>query len=908
MMKKILFVLTAILLTMTAGARTTVWSGEKVFGSSWSAWEQIAASAFENAQQDKLLRFNFKDVGAGAQFKVSTSAWGNMPDAAEVVNIEGVYQQYTITADMLTELQSGGCIVSGTNFTLTSIETIDPAELKPLTMTVPVTGGDWVFENENPTFTIQATNPYGEAITANAVIVITTDKIAPVTTLSKSVEIAAGATENIELSWTEGVYAGFFKATCYVNDDLARAFFFGVNPTEIVSAPDKQADFDTYWNTAKTQLDGIAINATLTELNGENGTASMSTAARKVYLVEMQSIPDGLSGDPVTIRGYYAEPTDGKKHPVIMHYLGYDSGYRPGGQDVTPYCPSGDANPGYAELYISCRGQSVNNRKADERVADGKGDFTNTYGDWFAFNFGNKDSYYYRGAYMDCVRAIQFMASRTTSDMDNLYAEGQSQGGAFTVAAAALSGYTFKAIAPAITFMGDFPDYFQIVNWPAYVAKENQGTMTDEEMYAFLSYFDTKNLATNISCPYITSIGVQDNVCPPHTNIAPYNNCTTPAADKQVVYNAELQHQVNGDWYNTYMTFFENYKTTEDVELIWEPNVSNPQQSNEWNKWVNVGYNYRGELANIRMNDIIRVTLSFTDENTGTIKIANPSGWAAYSDAAEDNSLPASTTTFEYTITSAAVMENIQTIGAIVISSLNVDITKVELVKAADRYNACAVTIGADGMATWSSSKKLDFAGTGVTPYYASAVDKGTVTLTSTTTTWDYQGYVVKGAAGTYTVPVTDAAEYPSTNYLVATSDGSANVFRSAYSDYTFTEGDFWYATEDDKAEKINKIKTMYRYIFSKKNDVIGFYKLNTEFSLGAHKAYLETTTDITPTDPSARVLLVFDDEETTGVSEELRVKSEKFATAPYYNLAGQQVAQPTKGLYIVNGKKVVIK
>ncbi len=27
-----------------------------------------------------------------------------------------------------------------------------------------------------------------------------------------------------------------------------------------------------------------------------------------------------------------------------------------------------------------------------------------------------------------------------------------------------------------------------------------------------------------------------------------------------------------------------------------------------------------------------------------------------------------------------------------------------------------------------------------------------------------------------------------------------------------------------------------------------------------------------------------------------------------FYNIAGQRVAQPTKGLYIVNGKKVVIK
>lgn len=61
--------------------------------------------------------------------------------------------------------------------------------------------------------------------------------------------------------------------------------------------------------------------------------------------------------------------------------------------------------------------------------------------------------------------------------------------------------------------MGDFPDYFELTNWPAYVARENKGTMTDAEMYAFLSYFDTKNLAATINCPVITSIGLQDNLC-----------------------------------------------------------------------------------------------------------------------------------------------------------------------------------------------------------------------------------------------------------------------------------------------------------------------------------------------------------------------------------------------------------
>ena len=46
---------------------------------------------------------------------------------------------------------------------------------------------------------------------------------------------------------------------------------------------------------------------------------------------------------------------------------------------------------------------------------------------------------------------------------------------------------------------------------------------------------------------------------------------------------------------------------------------------------------------------------------------------------------------------------------------------------------------------------------------------------------------------------------------------------------------------------------------------------------------------------------------ETTGIGEKVAVDSET-ADAPVYNLAGQRVAQPTRGLYIVNGKKIVVK
>ena len=553
-----------------------VWIGECKIGN-WEGYQQVDKGAFANAAVGQKLRVKFKNLGAGAYLSLRNPAdgWPDLSDAPGVY-ISGSYQQFDVTAAMLSELQANGMVISGVNFTATAVELWKADEIKQLVLSVPVTvPQNWVFEGDDvPAFYVSITNPYSTAVEARIVMEVTTDKMEFVTSSNKTVGVQGNNAQRIEEMKVEGLQPGIYHATITVNDDLARGFYFAVKPTEIVSAPDKQSDFDSYWAAAKEQLAAVPINATLTEIPAK------SSAKRKVYLVEMQSIADGLSGEPVTIRGYYAEPTDGQKHPVLIHYQGYDSEYRPGGDSATPWCINAnwdtEESANFAEFILSNRGQSVNNRPASGRDDGVQKDFENTYGDWFAYEFGNKDKYYYRGAYMDCLRAIDFMASRETSDMQNLFAEGQSQGGAFTVAAAALSDYKFNAIAPAITFMGDFPDYFDIVSWPAYVAKncqkainDNGGSMTDADMYAFLSYYDTKNLATSITSPYITSIGLQDNVCPPHTNIAPYNNAATAAEDKDIVCNPELQHATNSDWNDTYMTFFKKYmKNTTGIQNV----------------------------------------------------------------------------------------------------------------------------------------------------------------------------------------------------------------------------------------------------------------------------------------------------------------------------------------------------
>lgn len=354
-----------------------------------------------------------------------------------------------------------------------------------------------------------------------------------------------------------------------------------------------------------------------------------------------------------------------------------------------------------------------------------------------------------------------------------------------------------------------------------------------------------------------------------------------------------------------YITVSKVELLTAESESIWTGSTA----TDDWGTNVVLTYDKKGELANAQMNDYLKMTYTVTA--SGAQAAIQNAGWSSIV-GKDDNSYAEegdnTGKTIMLTIDDAATLEDIQHNG-VLLRGKYITVTGLDLIKPSNRYDAVPLTIGSDGVATFGSSKNLDFTGiAGVTPYYASAVSTGTVTLTAVTSTRGWAGYVVKGTAGTYSIPV--AAAQPewvdAFNNLRYTNDYDNNwVYRSAYSEYTGT---------DDNA---TKIKTYYRYIFAKDGDETpGFYKLAIDYervenettvyyhNLAAHKAYLETATDITPTD-NARIALVFDDE-LAGISD---VKEQKRGDAnAYYNLNGMQVVKPTKGLYIKNGKKVIVK
>ena len=170
------------------------------------------------------------------------------------------------------------------------------------------------------------------------------------------------------------------------------------------------------------------------------------------------------------------------------------------------------------------------------------------------------------------------------------------------------------------------------------------------------------------------------------------------------------------------------------------------------------------------------------------------------------------------------------------------------------------------GYATFCSPYALDFSDvSGVTAYIASESDKD-VSFVEVTSVPAETGVLLKANEGSYSIkPVVNS-----------TTDVTANALVGVLENTEVAAGSF---------------------VLMNGTPGVGFYKTKNAFTVGANTAYL-------PGDVAARTFIGLDDE-TTGISAAL-MNGER-VNGEVYNLNGQRVAQPAKGLYIVNEKKVII-
>ena len=157
---------------------------------------------------------------------------------------------------------------------------------------------------------------------------------------------------------------------------------------------------------------------------------------------------------------------------------------------------------------------------------------------------------------------------------------------------------------------------------------------------------------------------------------------------------------------------------------------------------------------------------------------------------------------------------------------------------------------------------------------YTATVSENTVTLTEVSDIPAKTGVVLKGTVKTHNVPVAASSSTERGDLIGNTSAATAYNAFSGYDLYML-------ALNDQNKAQFTKVASG---------------------SIAAGKAFLKLSSGA-----GARELnVVFADDDVTGIST--MHNSQCIMNNEFYNLAGQRVAQPTKGLYIVNGKKVVIK
>lgn len=187
-----------------------------------------------------------------------------------------------------------------------------------------------------------------------------------------------------------------------------------------------------------------------------------------------------------------------------------------------------------------------------------------------------------------------------------------------------------------------------------------------------------------------------------------------------------------------------------------------------------------------------------------------------------------------------------------------------------------SVTVGSAGMATYVPAYDLDFSATDIKAYKAKVTAKGVCTLTEVANVpAGTPVLLIKDGGATESIPVMTGAAAVTDNDLVAGTGAAVAT------------------TDGDNTNMILNVV----------DEQIGFYFANDR-TVATDRAYLHIASTLAPAAQQSRMKMVFAGE-TTGVKS---LPTSQKGEESVYNLAGQRVKKPTKGLYVKGGKKVIVK
>ncbi|MEI6584454.1 MAG: acetylxylan esterase [Sediminibacterium sp.] len=321
-----------------------------------------------------------------------------------------------------------------------------------------------------------------------------------------------------------GVYnIDFIVTTANYEDTVCQAFAYEI--ANINNPYHRPVDFTAFWKNAMNDLAVINPAYHIQELLEE------STKSYRVYRVDMRSL------DNIGISGLLTIPTTliGSKFPVLVGYGGYQVKMQQTYFDD------------FASFMINPRGTDKDSMQ--EINPDKK--------ELLTLNISDPQKYVYRGIYMDCVRAIDFLYQNEQLgfDLSRIAVFGGSQGGSLALVVSGLLGNKIQTcLADNPTFC-DFninlmmePNIKEasfILKYFNNYIKENKGSVKKEDLLQTLNYFEVQNFIPLIKCPVLMGIGLLDPLAPATTTIGAYNKLNQAAMKESEIYIfPDLAHEV----------------------------------------------------------------------------------------------------------------------------------------------------------------------------------------------------------------------------------------------------------------------------------------------------------------------------------------------------------------------------
>ncbi|ALJ05576.1 hypothetical protein APS56_10775 [Pseudalgibacter alginicilyticus] len=268
---------------------------------------------------------------------------------------------------------------------------------------------------------------------------------------------------------------------------LYQAFLLSILTVIVVSCKpnedSKPPDFDDYWIQAVNQLNESPINEEIIKdsiVNDKEWTLYKINSYNNVY-----------------IYAWVSKPLSQGKFPIKIRFSGMSkSRTLSDGIPNTWFLKEGNI----INMLVDIRGQGLSSKQLN---------VTN----YLTEGLSSKDTYIFKGAYLDAIRTVDFISTNSKSD-GNIIVTGGGQGGSLSMVAAALNPKVTMCVI-GFPFFSDI-DRYDKKQWPMsvfmYYCKKSE---TDYfELIDRLSYFDMLYFAEKIKVPIFVRANERDNITP----------------------------------------------------------------------------------------------------------------------------------------------------------------------------------------------------------------------------------------------------------------------------------------------------------------------------------------------------------------------------------------------------------